>query len=175
MNELIQSRLTALRKVMKEKNIDYYVIPTADFHGSEYVNDYFKVREYFSGFTGSAGTLLVWQAGAALWTDGRYFIQAEAELRGTGVTLMKMREEGVPTMEEFLASEIKEGMTLGFDGRTISAAEGKAWEKKLAKKEIKLYFEEDLAEEIWKDRPAFPAGKRSCFPKRSQVRLCRKR
>ena len=69
MNELIQSRLTALRKVMKEKNIDYYVIPTADFHGSEYVNEYFKVREYFSGFTGSAGTLLVWQEGAALWTD----------------------------------------------------------------------------------------------------------
>ena len=83
---------------MKEKGVDYYVIPTADFHGSEYVNDYFKVREFFSGFTGSAGTLLVWQEGAALWTDGRYFIQAATELSGTGVDLMKMREEGVPTL-----------------------------------------------------------------------------
>lgn len=163
-NELIQTRLVELRKVMKEKGVDYYVIPTADFHGSEYVNEYFKVREFFSGFTGSAGTLVVWQEGAALWTDGRYFLQAERELGGTGVTLMKMREEGVPTIDEFLARELRHGMTLGFDGRTISAKEGKAWEKELAKKEIQFSFEEDLAQAVWKDRPAFPAGKTFLIP-----------
>ena len=149
---------------MRKKGVDYYVIPTADFHGSEYVNDYFKVREYFSGFTGSAGTLAVWQEGAALWTDGRYFLQAASELEGTGVTLMKMREEGVPTLEEFLTDKMERGMTLGFDGRTISAKEGKGWEKKLAKKEVKFSCEEDLAESIWTDRPAFPAGKTYLIP-----------
>lgn len=164
-NEKIQGRLKKLREVMKTKGVDFYVIPTADFHGSEYVNDYFKVREYFSGFTGSAGTLAVWQDGAALWTDGRYFIQAASELEGTGVTLMKMREEGVPTLEEFLADKMEKGMTIGFDGRTISAKEGKSWEKKLAKKEIKFSCEEDLAETIWTDRPAFPAGKTYLIPR----------
>lgn len=164
MNDVIQERLRKLREVMKAKGVDYYVIPTADFHGSEYVNDYFKVREYFSGFTGSAGTLVAWQEGAALWTDGRYFLQAERELRGTGVMLMKMREEGVPTIEEFLEKEMKQGMSLGFDGRTISAREGKAWEKRLAKKEIRFSFEEDLAQAVWTDRPAFPAGKTFLIP-----------
>ena len=76
-NTVIQGRLAALRKAMREAGIDYYMIPTADFHNSEYVNDYFKVREFFCNFSGSNGTLLVWQEGAGLWTDGRYFIQAE--------------------------------------------------------------------------------------------------
>ena len=93
MNEVIQNRVQKLRGVMQQKNIDYYMISTADFHGSEYVNDYFKVREFLCGFTGSNGTLLVWQEGAALWTDGRYFIQAAAELDGTGVTLMQLTGE----------------------------------------------------------------------------------
>lgn len=163
-NELIKGRLKKLREVMKEKGVDYYVIPTADYHGSEYVNDYFKVREYFSGFTGSAGTLLVWQEGAALWTDGRYFIQAAAEIEGTGVTLMKMREEGVPTLEEFLAANVGEGMTLGFDGRTISAKEGKGFEEKLAGKGVSIFYGEDLSKTIWTDRPAFPAGETYLIP-----------
>ena len=88
-NKVIQDRLALLRKKMQEEGIDFYMMPTADFHNSEYVNDYFKVREYFSNFTGSNGTLLVWKDGAGLWTDGRYFIQAEAELEGTGVELFK--------------------------------------------------------------------------------------
>lgn len=156
---MIQERLAALRTVMKEEGIDFYMMPTADFHNSEYVNDYFKVREYFSNFTGSNGTLLVWQEGAGLWTDGRYFIQAEKELAGTTVTLFRMQDEGVPTITEFLQQNMKQGQTLGFDGRVISITQGRDYEQKLAEKDIHFAYEKDLADAIWKDRPAFPAGK----------------
>lgn len=158
-NTIIQGRLAALRSRMKENGIDYYLIPTADFHNSEYVNDYFKVREYFCGFTGSSGTLLVWQDGAGLWTDGRYFIQAEHELEGTTVTLFRIRDEGVPTIMEFLEKNMQQNQTLGFDGRVISAQAGKEYEEKLAGKQITIVYDRDLSEGIWTDRPAFPAGK----------------
>ena len=169
-NEIIQGRLKALRTVMAEKGIDFYMIPTADFHSSEYVNEYFKVREYFCGFTGSAGTLVVWKDGAALWTDGRYFIQAAMEIEGTGVELMKMREEGVPTVEEFLKTNLKEGMTLAFDGRVIPAEEGISFEKEFASKNIRIAYEEDLADKIWTDRPSFPAGSLKQIPEMSAGR-----
>lgn len=158
-NQVIQGRLQALREAMKAAGIDYYMIPTADFHNSEYVNDYFKVREYFCNFTGSNGTLVVWQEGAGLWTDGRYFIQAEKELEGTTVTLFRMRDEGVPTILEFLQQNMQQGQTLGFDGRVIPAQDGKDYEEKLAEKEISFAYDRDLAEGIWTDRPDFPAGK----------------
>ncbi len=158
-NKKIQDRLRALRDLMKVQGIDYYLIPTADFHASEYVNDYFKVREFFCGFTGSNGTLLVWQEGAGLWTDGRYFIQAEKELLGTGVLLFRMLEEGVPTIEEFLEEHMEEGQTLGFDGRVLPMYMGNTYEKTLAKKKVHISYGQDLAEEIWRDRPLFPAGK----------------
>lgn len=158
-NEMTAKRLKELREAMKEAGIDYYMIPTADFHNSEYVNDYFKVREYFCGFTGSNGTLVVWQQGAGLWTDGRYFIQAERELEGTSVELFRMQEEGVPTIKEFLSQNMQEGQTLGFDGRVLPAVTGKEYEKKLGEKKISFVYERDLAENIWKDRPAFPGGK----------------
>lgn len=158
-NLKIKQRLTALREVMKEEKMDYYMIPTADFHNSEYVGAYFTVREYFCGFTGSNGTLLVWQDGAGLWTDGRYFIQAENELAGTGVTLFRMAEEGVPTLHEFLKENMKEGQTLGFDGRVVPAAEGVLLEKKLADKKISLAYDKDLAETVWKERPPMSCEK----------------
>jgi len=158
-NTVILQRLAALRAAMKERGIDFYMMPTADFHNSEYVNDYFKVREYFCNFSGSNGTLLVWQEGAGLWTDGRYFIQAEMELAGTSVELFRMLDEGVPTITEFLQANMEQGQTLGFDGRVISTNQGREYEEKLAAKEIKLVYEVDLSEKIWKDRPAFPAGK----------------
>ena len=158
-NQAIQARLKALREVMKEEGIDYYMVPTADFHNSEYVSDYFKVREYFCNFSGSNGTLLVWQEGAGLWTDGRYFIQAEHELAGTGVELFRMLDDGVPTIEEFLSQNMKQNQTLGFDGRVISCRAGKKLEKELQEKQIRFAYEKDLADMIWKDRPAFPAGK----------------
>ncbi len=163
-NQTVRERLKALRGAMAAAGIDYYMIPTADFHNSEYVNDYFKVREYFCGFTGSNGTLLVWQEGAGLWTDGRYFIQAERELEGTTVELFRMQDEGVPTLEDFLRDRMQEGQTLGFDGRVISASGGKDLEKKLEGKHIVLAYDRDLAEEIWQDRPAFPAGKVRLLP-----------
>ncbi len=122
-NKIIQDRLSLLRGKMEEQGIDFYMMPTADFHNSEYVSDYFKVREYFCNFTGSNGTLLVWKEGAGLWTDGRYFIQAEHELAGTGVDLFRMQDEGVPTIVEFLQQNMKESQTLGFDGRVLTTTQ----------------------------------------------------
>ncbi len=158
-NKKILGRLEALRNVMKASGVDFYMVPTADFHNSEYVNEYFKVREYFCGFTGSNGTLVVWQEGAGLWTDGRYFIQAEKELAGTGVTLFKMGEEGVPTILELLEDKMENGQTLGFDGRVVNASAGALYEKTLTDKGVKIAYEEDLAEKVWADRPALPCGK----------------
>ena len=120
----ITERLNVLRELMKEKKIDAYLVPTDDFHGSEYVGDYFKCRKYITGFTGSAGTAVIMQDMAGLWTDGRYFIQAEAQLKGSGITLYKSGEPEVPTIEEFLKKELEEGAGLGFDGRTVSYAQG---------------------------------------------------
>ena len=158
-NKVIQERLAALRKAMAREGIDFYMMPTDDYHGSEYVNDYFKVREYFCNFSGSNGTLLVWQEGAGLWTDGRYFIQAEKELAGTTVELFRMQDEGVPTISEFLQQNMKQGETLGFDGRVVSMFRGMEYEEKLADKEIRFVYDRDLSEQIWTDRPAFPAGR----------------
>ena len=158
-NLVIQGRLSALREAMKAAGIQYYVIPTADFHNSEYVNKYFTVRKYFSGFTGSAGTLVVSMDEAGLWTDGRYFIQAANELEGTTVELFKAAMEGVPTIEEFLADKMKEGETLGFDGRVVSTGMGISLENKLADKKISFVYNVDLADQVWIDRPELPAGK----------------
>lgn len=162
MNELIQARLAGLRAEMERAGIDYYMIPTADFHNSEYVNDYFKVREYFSGFTGSNGTLVVGRETAGLWTDGRYFIQAEKELEGTGITLFRMQEEGVPEIPDFLYENMQERQTLGFDGRTVNVRAGRRLEKKLSEKKfadnpVRIMYKQDLAQYVWENRPALPA------------------
>lgn len=137
-NQKILDRLTALRAVMAENGVDWYMVPTADFHNSEYVDDYFKVREYLCNFSGSNGTLIVGMREVGLWTDGRYFIQAQRELEGTGVTLYRMLEEGVPAKEDFLAEKMQAGETLGFDGRVVDTRFGLKLEKKLADKEIRF-------------------------------------
>ncbi len=157
-NKVIQNRLVQLRDEMKRVGVDFYLLPTADFHNSEYVHAFFKAREYFSGFTGSNGSLVVWQEGAGLWTDGRYFVQAERELAGTGIELYRMLQEGVPTIKEFLEQEMKAGQTLGFDGRVVPTATGMELEKALTEKGICIDYECDLAEKVWQDRPALPAG-----------------
>ncbi|MBQ4220643.1 MAG: aminopeptidase P family protein [Butyrivibrio sp.] len=155
-NKEIKNRLSQLRKKMKENGIDYYMIPTADFHNSEYSADYFKTREYFCGFDGSNGTLVVSADEAGLWTDGRYFIQAANQLSGTGVTLFKMGEEGVPTIEKYLTDNMISGQTFGFDGRVVPAEEGELLEYLAKLKNVTIKIDKDLAEEIWEDRPTLP-------------------
>lgn len=148
-----QERIAALQQEMAAAGMDMYLVPTADFHQSEYVGDYFKARAWLSGFTGSAGTLLVTKNGAYLWADGRYFIQAAKQLEGTGVTLMKMGEEGVPTVKEYLEANLPKNGCLGCDGRTINVAEGKCYEEMVQKKNGTLKCQEDLVGKIWTDRP----------------------
>ena len=148
-NKVIQDRLALLRAKMQEEGIDFYMMPTADFHNSEYVNDYFKVREYFSNFTGSNGTLLVWKDGAGLWTDGRYFLQAEAQLADTGIELFKMGNEGVPTIEDYIVSHIEKGQCLGFDGRTVNARNGQDYVRRLSEKGASVNGRYDLVDEIF--------------------------
>ena len=149
--------LQALRDVMAEHHIDAYLIPTADFHGSEYVGDYFACREYLSGFTGSAGTLLVFPHWAGLWTDGRYFLQAEEQLAGSGIRLMKQGQPGVPTIEAFLRASLQPGQTLAFDGRCVDARTGRRYHKLVREIGAKLNHQLDLVAEIWSQRPPLSA------------------
>lgn len=150
-------KLTALRGEMKKRRLAAYIVPTDDFHGSEYVGDHFKTREYLSGFTGSAGTLLVMPERAVLWTDGRYFLQAEQQLAGSGIELMKSGQPGVPTLSEFLGEELSVGDVIGFDGRTVTGAFVEELKKKTAKKQITFYWKKDLADLIWEERPPLSA------------------
>ena len=152
--EQVPGRLAALRKRMAAEGIDAYLVPTDDFHSSEYVGSYFMCRRYLTGFTGSAGTAVVTQDFAGLWTDGRYFLQAERQLTGTGFTLMKIDEEGVPDIHQFLKDTLKKGQCLGFDGRTVSEEEAARFEKELVPGGVHLRLDTDLAGEIWTDRPA---------------------
>ncbi|MCD8155017.1 MAG: aminopeptidase P family protein [Clostridiales bacterium] len=167
MSNGIQDRLCALRAVMERRGVDVYLIPTDDFHGSEYVGDFFKCRKFITGFTGSAGTAVVTRDMAGLWTDGRYFLQAEQQLFGSGVELFKSGEPGVPTVHEFLRENMRDGQCLGFDGRTVNAGEARRLQEELRDKKIRFQVEEDLVGEIWTDRPPM-----SCEPA-EEMDLCR--
>ena len=150
---MIQERLKELRAQMQERGIDIYIVPTSDFHQSEYVGEYFKARKYMTGFTGSAGTAVITKEEAGLWTDGRYFIQAEKQLEGSTVKLFKMGEEGVPKVEEYVKDHLTEGSCIGFDGRVVNGRWGAKLQQIAEKKHGKLYVQEDLIGQIWKDRP----------------------
>lgn len=156
---MIKERLQELRSAMKERNIDYYVVPTSDFHESEYVGEYFKARKWITGFTGSAGTAVIGLNEAGLWTDGRYFIQAEEQLKGSTVTLFKMGQEGVPTINEYLKKNLPNGGTIGFDGRVINTRLFEQFKEIAKDKNGKIYSSEDLIDPIWKDRPSLPKSK----------------
>ena len=151
---VITERLARLRREMAQRGMDGYVVVTDDFHGSEYVGDYFKARAYLSGFTGSAGTLVVLPDRAALWTDGRYFLQAAEQLAGSTIELMRMGQPGVPAIGAFLAQHLPEGGVLGFDGRTVSSSFAGTLEKALEAKHIRFAGGEDLVDAVWPDRPA---------------------
>ena len=147
-------RITALRAIMKREGIDYYYIPTADFHESEYVVEYFKARKFITGFTGSAGVAVIGQEEAWLWTDGRYFIQAASQIEGSGFGLMKMGQEGVPTVMQYLGEKLQEGQCIGFDARVVNTNDAKEFAKIAAKKHGSLKADRDLLDEVWTDRPA---------------------
>ena len=147
-------RITALRAIMKRDGIDYYYIPTADFHESEYVVEYFKARKFITGFTGSAGVAVIGQEEAWLWTDGRYFIQVAAQIEGSGFGLMKMGQEGVPTVMQYLGEKLQEGQCIGFDARVVNTNDAKEFAKIAAKKHGSLKTDNDLLDEVWTDRPA---------------------
>ena len=147
-------RLLSLRNQMKEAGVHCMVIPTSDYHNSEYVSDFFMARKYFSGFTGSAGTLVVTPDEAALFTDGRYFIQAAKELKDSGITLMKMGEPEVPTMTEYVDQKLQQGWTLCFDGRVLTSSKGSELEEIARKHGGQLRFDIDLCDAAWKNRPA---------------------
>lgn len=144
---------------MKEQGIDIYLIPTSDFHESEYVGAYFKARKFMSGFTGSAGTLVVTHTQAGLWTDGRYFIQAEAQLKNSGIDLYKMGMKDVLSIEDFIIEKMPEGGKLGFDGRVVNSRMGLKLEEKLKEKNASIIYDRDIVNEVWSDRPAL-----SCEP-----------
>lgn len=162
----IKERIDALRTLMKERNIAAYMVPTDDFHGSEYVGEYFKCREFITGFTGSAGTAVIMHGQAGLWTDGRYFLQAEKELAGSMIDLYKSGQPGVPTIEEFLLENLKDGDILGFDGRVMTLAAVRKLEEALSCKNIKFAYREDLIDEIWAERPKMSQEKAWLLPLR---------
>lgn len=156
---MINERLTKLRGKMSKEGISWCMIPTCDYHGSEYLADYYKVRDFFSGFTGSAGTLVVSQNDAYLFTDGRYFIQAADQLKGSSIQLMKMGEPGVPKVTELIINSINKGEKLGFDGRVVDSETGLNFEKELEAKECSVIYDFDPTEGIWEDRPGLVYNK----------------
>lgn len=153
----VKERVELLRNLMRERGIQAYIIPSSDPHQSEYVAEHYAARAFITGFTGSAGTAVVTLKDAGLWTDGRYFIQAENELKNTGVTLFRMGESGVPTVEAFLKDSLDKGAKIGFDGRVISVEYFRALQKALESKEFSFEVNEDLIDRIWLDRPSKPA------------------
>ena len=157
----VAKRIEQLRKLMAEQNIDAYVVPTADFHQSEYVGEHFKARQFITGFSGSYGTAVIAKNDAGLWTDGRYFTQALSELEGSGVRLMKMFVDDTPSTTEWLAEQIPEGGKVAFDGRVLSMGEGQEYEEVLGAKNITIEYEVDLIDQIWSDRPE--QSKKPCF------------
>ena len=153
------SKLNKLREIMKKYNINYYIIPSSDPHQSEYVAEYYRGRAEVSGFTGSAGTLLVGENEAKLWADGRYFIQAAEQLKGSGIDLMKIATPGYDTINEWIEKNVKESEVLGFDGSCYSTNQYKELLKISKKNKFNINMDKDLLEEVWNDRPSLPEDK----------------
>lgn len=153
---MVQERLAKLRHEMSKRNISIYIVPTADYHESEYVGEHFKARKYITGFTGSAGTAVITMTEAGLWTDGRYFVQAAKQLEGTTVKLYKMGQDGVPTVDEYIEANLEDGQCLGFDGRVVNGKWGERLSDIVSKKNGSMKTNEDLIDIIWEDRPSLP-------------------
>ncbi len=149
-------KIEKLRDLMRDRGIDMYLIPTDDFHSSEYVGEHFKARSFITGFTGSAGTAIVTLDEAHLWVDGRYFVQAAKQIADSEVILERMGEPGVPEVEEFIEKHFPEGGCLGFDGRCVSAKNASKYFDISQEKGGELFTSEDLVDIIWEDRPVLP-------------------
>lgn len=159
MKEMIENRIERLRELMEREKIDAFIIPSSDAHNGEYIADHWKSREWISGFTGSAGTAVVTMKSAALWTDSRYFLQAEEQLDGTEYQLMRLRMEGTPSITEWLGAELaeKSGATVAIDGSTSTYNTVQAMTMALRKQGgITLRTNLDSMSRIWTDRPALP-------------------
>lgn len=152
-------KIGQLRDRMKELGIDAYLVPTADFHESEYVGEFFKCRHFLTGFNGTAGTAVITMDKAGLWTDGRYFVQAEEQLSGSEIKLYRMGEPEFPTLDEFLEEELPVDGCLGFDGRVVNSELGYGLQNLLQEKNVTINCSKDLVGEIWTSRPAM-----SCEP-----------
>ncbi|WP_346877297.1 aminopeptidase P family protein [Clostridium sp. UBA5712] len=155
----IKSRIESLRSLMKERSIDAFIIPSSDNHGSEYVSDYFRVRQWISGFTGSAGTVVITEKEAHLWVDGRYFLQGEQQIQGTEYILERMGEPGVKTYTQWICDNVKSGDTVSFNGKVFTVSQLHDLEEAFEEKGIKTKPEEDIFDIIWKDRPTMPNNK----------------
>ena len=155
---MTHQRITALRAKMKENKIDAYVIPSSDAHQSEYVNVHWKSREWISGFTGSAGLVVITQDHAGLWTDSRYFIQAETELAGSPVVLHKQGVPHAPEHNAWMRDHLPAGSTIGIDGKLFSIGQVQRMRKVVSPKNITVNTEHDLIKEVWIDRPALPTN-----------------
>ncbi len=156
MKKEIQNRLKALRQEMKNRNLDAFIIPSTDPHMSEYVAPHWGAREWLSGFTGSAGTVVVTQKMAGLWTDSRYFIQAEEQLKDTGITLYKEMLPETPSIAQMLCSELQTCGIVGIDGQMFSLAQYESLRQELESAAIQIESDTTIIDEIWKERPALP-------------------
>lgn len=159
MKKIIQDRIKALRQVLKREGINAFIIPSTDPHMSEYVAPHWKSREWISGFTGSAGTIVVTQDKAGLWTDSRYFIQAADQLEGTGIDLYKEMLPETPSITTFLSNDLPAGSIVGIDGKVFAASEAEELKKQLEKYSIDVRTDIDPMQEVWVDRPAMPQDK----------------
>ena len=151
----INKRIEEARKVMKKYKVDAYIVTSSDYHQSEYIDNYFKGREYLSGFTGSAGVLVIFKDEVCLWTDGRYHIQAEKQLKGSEVKLFKQGNLGVPTYKEYIISKLAENSKIGIDAKILLSSDVN---EILSKKKYKI-VDFDLLAEIWDKRKKLPDGK----------------
>ena len=159
MSSVIVARLEALRHAMREHGVDACVVPTSDPHLSEYLPERWQAREWLSGFTGSAGTLVVALDAAALWTDSRYWEQAESELEGTGIQLMHAGKAGVPLATDWVMRRLPKGAVVALDGQVFSVQAWRQWHEATRKAGVRLVIDHDLPGAIWPERPGLPAGK----------------
>ena len=152
----VPERIEALREQMQIHGLDAWLVYTADPHLSEYLPEHWSQREYLSGFSGSAAYMAVTQDKASLWTDSRYWVQAEAQLKDSGIELMKMGAQGTPSLEDWVKEQLFAGQAVGVNGLALSVAQALKLEESLGQAELELVVEHELLDAFWEERPALP-------------------